>query len=146
MVRTLTMPGTNISSDSCEVVTSAHVKSNQDLEEPSLPPMNPTTADVQKSLEEKMKQERREFEMALNQKLKMAPSGLFTHSIFFQFAFCKKIIDLPGGQINDPSLGGKHYSLPFLPATPSSPSLTLDSPPTLHPELQRTRTLSGVSR
>ena len=28
-----------------------------------------------------------------------------------------KIIDLPGGQISDP-LSGKHYSLPFLPATP----------------------------
>ena len=36
-----------------------------------------------------------------------------------------KIIDLPGGQINDPSLG-KHYSLPFLPATPLSQSQTLE--------------------
>merc|ERR1712198_804814 len=59
-------------------------------------------------------------------------------------------IDLPGGQINDPSLG-KHYSLPFLPATPPSPSRTLeglfeltrrlsralDSPRALLPELQR---------
>ena len=44
---------------------------------------------------------------------------------FFLFPFCKKIIDLPGGQINDPS-SGKHYSLPFLPATPSSPSRTLE--------------------
>merc|ERR1712077_13918 len=55
-----------------------------------------------------------------------------------------------GGQINDPS-SGKHYSLPFLPATPSSPSRTLkglfeltrrpsralDSPRVLLPELQR---------
>ena len=32
---------------------------------------------------------------------------------------------MPGGQINDPS-SGKHYSLPFLPATPSSPSRTLE--------------------
>ena len=32
---------------------------------------------------------------------------------------------MPGGQINEPS-SGKHYSLPFLPATPSSPSLTLE--------------------
>ena len=45
-------------------------------------------------------------------------------------------IDLPGGQINDPSLG-KHYSLPFLPATPSSPYRTLGSPRALLPELQR---------
>ena len=56
---------------------------------------------------------------------------------------------LLGGQINDPS-SGKHYSLPFLPATPSSlsqtleglfeltrrPSRALDSPALL-PELQR---------
>ena len=59
---------------------------------------------------------------------------------------------MPGGQINDPSLG-KHYSLPFLPATPSSPSWTLeglfeltrrpswalDSPRALLPELQRSK-------
>ena len=44
---------------------------------------------------------------------------------FFLFPFCKKIIDLPGGKINDPSLG-KHYSLLFLPATPSSLSWTLE--------------------
>ena len=57
---------------------------------------------------------------------------------------------MPGGQINDPS-SGKHYSLPFLPATPSSPSrtleglfeltrrpsLALDLPRPLLPELQR---------
>ena len=74
-------------------------------------------------------------------------AGLATNSIF---PFGKKIIDLPGGQINAPS-SGKHYSLPFLPATPSSPShaleglyeLTrrpsraLDSPRALLPELQR---------
>ena len=61
-----------------------------------------------------------------------------------------KIIDLHGGQINDPS-SGKHFSLPFLPATPSSPSRTLeglfelklrpsralDSTRMLLPELQR---------
>ena len=34
-------------------------------------------------------------------------SGLATTSIFFCFLFVKKIIDLPGGQINDPS-SGKH--------------------------------------
>ena len=34
---------------------------------------------------------------------------------------------MPGGQINYPLLG-KHYSLPFLPATPSSPSRTLERP------------------
>ena len=69
---------------------------------------------------------------------------------FFCFLFCKKIIDLPWGQINDPSLG-KHYSLLFLLAIPSSPSWTLeglfeltrrpsralDSPRALLPELQR---------
>ena len=32
---------------------------------------------------------------------------------------------MPGGQIDDPS-SGKDYSLPFLPATPSSPSRTLE--------------------
>ena len=35
---------------------------------------------------------------------------------FLRFPFFKKIIDLPGGQINDP-LTGKHFSLSFLPAT-----------------------------
>ena len=34
-------------------------------------------------------------------------------------------IDLPFRQINDPSLG-KDYSLPVLPATPPSPSQTLE--------------------
>ena len=85
--------------------------------------------------------------------IKMLPAAcqqvrLLTH--FFLFLLCKKIIDLPGGQINDP-LSGKHYSLLFLQATPSSPSRTLeglfeltlrpspalDSPHTLLPELQR---------
>ena len=50
--------------------------------------------------------------------------------IFLQIAFLLKIIDLPGGQIIDPS-SEKHYSLPLLPATPSSPSRAL------LPELQR---------
>ena len=59
---------------------------------------------------------------------------------------------MPGGQINDPS-SGKHNSLPFLPATPSSPSRTLeglfeltrcpsrtlDSPRALLLELQRNK-------
>ena len=35
------------------------------------------------------------------------------------------------------TFSGKHYSLPFLPATPSSPSQTLDLPRALLPELQR---------
>ena len=62
----------------------------------------------------------------------------------------KQFIDLPGWQNNDPS-SGKHYSLPFLRATPSSlsrtlkglfeltrrPSRALDSPRALLPELQR---------
>ena len=52
-------------------------------------------------------------------------TGLATNSIFFCFLFLWKLIDLPGGQINDPS-SGKHYCLPFLPATPSSPSWTLE--------------------
>ena len=44
---------------------------------------------------------------------------------FFSVSFfCKKIIDLPGGQINDPA-SGKHCSLPFLPATHSSSSRPL---------------------
>ena len=61
-------------------------------------------------------------------------------------------IDLPGVQINDP-LSGKDYSIPFLPATPLSPSWTLeglfeltrrpsralDSPRALLPELQRNK-------
>ena len=64
---------------------------------------------------------------------------------FFLFPFCKK---KSRGQFNDPS-SGKHYSLAFLPATPSSPSRTLeglfeltrrpswalDSPRVLLPEL-----------
>ena len=37
----------------------------------------------------------------------------------------QEIIELPGRQINDPS-SGEHFSLPFLPATPSSPSRTLE--------------------
>ena len=69
--------------------------------------------------------------------------------VLFPF-FAKKIIYLLGGQINDPS-SEKQYSLLFLPATPSSPSRTLeelfeltrspsralDSPRALLPELQR---------
>ena len=69
---------------------------------------------------------------------------------FYALSFLLKIIDLPGGQINDP-FSGKHYSLPFLPATPSFPSRTIEglfeltrrpsralhSPCALLPELQR---------
>ena len=71
-------------------------------------------------------------------------------SLIVLHLFCKKIIDFPGGQINDPS-SGKYYSLSFPPATPSSqswtleglfeltrrPSRALDSPRALLPELQR---------
>ena len=67
---------------------------------------------------------------------------------FLLFTLCKKIIDLAGGQINDPSTG-KDFALPFLPATPLSlswtlerlfvltrlPSRALDSPCALLPEL-----------
>ena len=86
---------------------------------------------------------------SLNRQYKIIAPGLATNSIF-SGSFFWKLIDLPGGQINDPS-SGKHYSLPFLPATPSSPSRTLeglfeltrrpsqalDSPRALLPELQR---------
>ena len=80
--------------------------------------------------------------------------GLATTSIFLFV-----IIDLPGwaNQINNPS-AQKYFSLPFLPATPSflsrtlerlweltrCPSQALNSPRTLLPQLQKTRTLSGV--
>ena len=70
----------------------------------------------------------------------------------------EKIIYLPGGQINDP-LSGKHYSLPFLPATSTSLSQTheglfeLTTAPFKEPRLLRcvwgyreSRTLSGVQR
>ena len=44
-------------------------------------------------------------------------------------------------------LKGEHYSLPFLPATPSSLSQTLDSPRALLPEIQRYKdTISQVCR
>ena len=44
---------------------------------------------------------------------------------FFSLSILWKLIDLPGGQIYDPS-SGKRYSLSFLPATPSSPFRTLE--------------------
>ena len=37
--------------------------------------------------------------------------GLATYSIFFCFLFVKKIIDLPGGQINDPLSGKTLFSV-----------------------------------
>ena len=43
---------------------------------------------------------------------------------FFLFPFCKKIIDLPRGQINDHS-SGKHFFLLILPVNSSSPSNAL---------------------
>ena len=52
-------------------------------------------------------------------------ADVVTLNIFFCFVpFLYKIMDLPGGQINEP-FSGKYYSLPFLPATPSSLSRTL---------------------
>ena len=68
----------------------------------------------------------------------------------FCFLPVKKIVDLPGGEIIDPQLG-RYFSLPFLLATPSFPSQTLEglfeltqcpsralnSPHSLLPELQR---------
>ena len=51
-------------------------------------------------------------------------SGLSTNCIF-SVSCLWKTIDLPGGQINDSSLG-KYFSLLFLPATPSSPSRTFE--------------------
>ena len=46
------------------------------------------------------KQARKEVERSADAGL---ASGLDTNSIFLLFPFGKKIIDLPGGQINDPS-------------------------------------------
>ena len=43
----------------------------------------------------------------------------------FSVSFFLEIIDLPEGQINDPS-SGKNFSLPFLPATLLSPSRTIE--------------------
>ena len=52
------------------------------------------------------------------------PSGVATNSIFFCFLFAKKIIDLPGGKINDPSLGKILFSF-----VPPSNSLAVVSDP-----------------
>ena len=55
------------------------------------------------------------------------PPGLTTKSfssVFFSVIYVK-YIDLPGGQINGP-LSGKYFSLPLLPATPLSLSMTLE--------------------
>ena len=49
---------------------------------------------------------------------KVALDQVWPLNQLFCVSFLWKIIDLPGGQINDPS-SGKHYSLPFLPATTS---------------------------
>ena len=77
-------------------------------------------------------------------------SGRATNSIVFRLRFVKRSLICLGGQISDP-LSRRGFSLPFLPATPSSqsrtleglfeltrrPSLALDSPRALLPELQR---------
>ena len=79
-------------------------------------------------------------------------SGLYTDSIISLFSFFVKIIDLPGGKINDPS-PGKYYSLLFLLATTSclprtleglfeltqSPSRAVYSPHALLTKLQRNK-------
>ena len=58
------------------------------------------------------------------------PPQVWPLTQLFSVSLLWKLIDLPGMHLNDPS-SGKHYSLPFLPATPSSPSRAL------LPELQR---------
>ena len=55
---------------------------------------------------------------SLNQVFALDFSQVWPVTNFFLFPFCKKIIDLPGGQINDPSSGRMLFSF-FLPATPS---------------------------
>ena len=50
---------------------------------------------------------------------------LTPHFYIHCFLFVKRNIDLPGGQFNDPLLG-KHFFLPFLPATRLSLSQTLE--------------------
>ena len=50
---------------------------------------------------------------------------LTPHFYIHCFLFVKRNIDLPGGQFNDP-LSGKHFCLPFLPATRLSLSQTLE--------------------
>ena len=96
--------------------------------------------------------------MGADTKKERAPKpGLATNSIFFCFLFVKyHWFAWPSRQINDP-LSGKQYSLPFLPATPSSPSQTLeglfeltrrpsralDSPRVLLPEQQRCKDIVG---
>ena len=62
-------------------------------------------------------------------------TGMVTNSILFCWLFVKTHW-FAWRQINDPS-SRKHYSLPFLPATPSSPSRAL------LPELQRYKDTVG---
>ena len=68
----------------------------------------------------------------------MRTCQVWSLTLFFLFLFSEKIIDLPGGQIDDPTLG-KYFFLTFLPATPSTLPWTLDSPCALLPELQRNK-------
>ena len=62
-------------------------------------------------------------------------SGLVTNS-FFSVSFLRKIIDLPGGHVGWP-LFWEVLFYSFFPATPSSPSQTLDSLRVLLLKLQR---------
>ena len=59
------------------------------------------------------------------EKYRMALVQVWPLTQFFSVPFLRKIIDLPTGQINDPPLR-KCFSLPFLTATPSSPSWNLE--------------------
>ena len=88
--------------------------------------------------------------MDLTLRRRCSRPGLATISIFFCFLYVKKSLICLEGKIMTPHWG-KHFSLPFLPATPLSPSRTievlfeltrrpsrpLNSPRALLPELQR---------
>ena len=77
-------------------------------------------------------------------------SSLATNSIFLRFLFVKRSLICLKGKLMTPGRG-KHFSLPFLPATPLSrtleglfeltlrPSRALNSPCVLLPELQRNK-------
>ena len=49
--------------------------------------------------------------LVLEDETSSSTSGLATETIFVLFAFRKKIIDLPGGQFNDPSSRGNLFCL-----------------------------------
>ena len=80
---------------------------------------NPKVSCMEKSVESATKV------ASVTQKISSYPGGVACNQISGG-AYILKIIDLPGGRVNDP-LSGKRYSLPFVPATPSSPSRTLET-------------------